>query len=758
MKGEIASYSGLFRDSGISRIEIPLIQRDYAQGREGVAVRDIRDGFLEVLANAVECGVPVSLDFIYGDFADGVFRPLDGQQRLTTLFLIHWYAACRTGELEHRGTWANFNYATRPSARTFCERLTDPTAMASGEPSSRWLMDQPWFAFDWRHDPTIKAMLVMIDAIAERFDAIDPHLIWERLTREDGPVVSFHTLQINEARQGDDLYIKMNSRGKPLTPFENFKARFEGTIAHTGERAKEFARKVDVDWSDMLWPHRGDDDIVDDEFMRYLGFLIEVCEWRDGTVTSGPLGPRAYALFGPEAPRWETHLTFVFDAFDTWLGAEIPDYFGEVFTTAAAAPSNDQTEPTAIPLFGRGAQSDLFTACCRDYGELWHSKARAFSLQQGILLYAVLMHRIGHTDEPMARLRALRNIVEWSGDEIRLADMPAILNDVDRLMIDGDLQSISTLNQAQVADEIAKAEFLASNPHLEGVIHRLEDHDMLRGALTSFDLDDARLAARAAAFDAVFSHEGHWADASAALLTFGEYQRTVPRSTKSLFGTAAMGQTQFWRDLLAGGQRDRIASTRDALMQLLDAVAESDVAPTVTMRDIRAAWLADREEARCFDWRYYFARYPSMRSGDSGIYVRHSEDIGYNVRMLIKTQLNSWYRDPYLLTLWEESGRPDKIEDPWYRGSEPERWFKFRRKSAEVRCVDDGWAVRLRSAGQKSGPRFLQIMESLGWVQVGPYEGLIPVTQREVGGQMVDSVDRITVGREIVGRLLADGF
>ena len=29
-------------------------------------------------------------------------RPLDGQQRLTTLFLLHWYLAFRTGSLDAR--------------------------------------------------------------------------------------------------------------------------------------------------------------------------------------------------------------------------------------------------------------------------------------------------------------------------------------------------------------------------------------------------------------------------------------------------------------------------------------------------------------------------------------------------------------------------------------------------------------------------------------------------------------------------------
>ena len=77
----------------LNRIVIPIIQRDYAQGREDDETRRIRERFLDSLYKAI-MGTPIKLDFIYGDIdVDGVMTPLDGQQRLTTLFLLHWYAA-----------------------------------------------------------------------------------------------------------------------------------------------------------------------------------------------------------------------------------------------------------------------------------------------------------------------------------------------------------------------------------------------------------------------------------------------------------------------------------------------------------------------------------------------------------------------------------------------------------------------------------------------------------------------------------------
>ena len=48
------------------------------------------------------------------------------------------------------------------------------------------------------------------------------------------------------------MYIRMNSRGKQLTDFENFKAElYEKVLA--GEETEEFKKKIDGEWYSMLW-------------------------------------------------------------------------------------------------------------------------------------------------------------------------------------------------------------------------------------------------------------------------------------------------------------------------------------------------------------------------------------------------------------------------------------------------------------------------------------------------------------------------
>ena len=56
--------------------------------------------------------------------------------------------------------------------------------------------------------------------------------------------------------RGEDLYIKMNSRGKPLTTFEVFKADFESIIKSADPgRHKHLVDSIDGAWADTLWEY-----------------------------------------------------------------------------------------------------------------------------------------------------------------------------------------------------------------------------------------------------------------------------------------------------------------------------------------------------------------------------------------------------------------------------------------------------------------------------------------------------------------------
>ena len=101
----------------IEKIVIPMIQRDYAQGRQNPHALQVRERFLDALNQAIVNDQNITLDFIYGDIdVNGVLTPLDGQQRLTTLFLLHWYAV-KKGQIpqDQAAFLEKFSYKDRPS-------------------------------------------------------------------------------------------------------------------------------------------------------------------------------------------------------------------------------------------------------------------------------------------------------------------------------------------------------------------------------------------------------------------------------------------------------------------------------------------------------------------------------------------------------------------------------------------------------------------------------------------------------------------
>jgi hypothetical protein len=757
MKSYVTSYNGLFarRAAGapvVERIEIPIIQRDYAQGRDSDAVARIRANFLDVLHDAVTTGTPISLDFVYGDVVGGTLRPLDGQQRLTTLFLLHWYLAWRADRLEQEHGWKRFEYATRPSARRFCACLVKSKPPADARLRA-WLEDQHWFLHTWQHDPTIQSMLLMLEAIHERFADADCAAAWERLVDPQAPTISFHLLPIEQMGLSEDLYIKMNSRGKPLTAFENFKARFEQVLERScPDRVEEFAQKVDGAWADLLWRFHGNDDIVDDEFLRYFQFVTDVCEWNDGGLPSGDLDRLAERVYGPGNEKAAAHLDFLVRSFDTWVDADTASVFSETFSLTPVPLDSDDTRK--VVLFGmQGSSVNLFAECC--LGQVRRSWPRT------LLLYAVLLHRLQETPEFPRRLRVLRNLIEASSSELRAERMPALLADVRRLIIEGAISGVSSFNQAQVADEQLKVEFLSKAPALERALFHLEDHPLLRGCVAAFELDTSVFERRARSFHELFADPSSLPVLTGALLAAGDYSQRINHRFLQLGSSSNMSQ---WREeILTGSSRAHLADVRDALGRVLDAIAARAGDVRSALESFTNGWLASTDDANGLDWRWYFVRYSEMRAGRSGIYASATGSLGYSVCMLDKKAMSSYYRDPCLSAVLQQSRIPESAVrgsvaqhwsgGPWFTGYETEaRWMQLTTSGAEIQCVHDG--LQLRAPAAPHVEAFTRVCDAHG---IGP-DLRLKISQVTVGGRQLDTKDRVQLGAALLRDLVAAGL
>lgn len=311
------------------KIVIPIIQRDYAQGRRTENTDEVRYEFVQALYDyLVKDNDSHDLDFVYGSSEESsdrtAFIPLDGQQRLTTLFLLHWYLMQRSQDVDCKtrmkealslpnknkeSSKSSFLYMTRQSSGDFCNELINHDLDFSNlervkikddkgkdvevDSIEETLKNEPWFVPSWSYDPTIQSMLVMLDAIHERFNGEDYTYLLRRLMDEDKPAISFIFMDLDEYNLTDDLYIKMNSRGKPLTAFENFKAKFEQYIGENEDHLLEllnaikttdgnsiysksvrdyFSYNIDTKWTNLFWAYCKEElkDIAPKDMEKYL--------------------------------------------------------------------------------------------------------------------------------------------------------------------------------------------------------------------------------------------------------------------------------------------------------------------------------------------------------------------------------------------------------------------------------------------------------------------------------------------------------
>lgn len=294
-----------------SPIRVPKIQRDYAQGRDNDIATDIRSKFVHNLVTAISPnGSDIELDFVYGSFRNGAFEPLDGQQRLTTLFLLHWICGVNLYDADKR--ISKLTYETRNTSTDFClelvkhspdqfiaeikqsysykndqlkaaesklknlrdmkkdERPEDfPAAYESAlkevaaakaikeKSFSSLIPKRDWFNYLWKFDPTIQSMLVMLDALLNEFLSREMDI---SACKANLSKITFSDLDLGSFDLSDDLFIKMNARGKQLSSFDIIKSTLEEEIqvqkkeGYCNSDTESLWRSlIDGAWIDWFW-------------------------------------------------------------------------------------------------------------------------------------------------------------------------------------------------------------------------------------------------------------------------------------------------------------------------------------------------------------------------------------------------------------------------------------------------------------------------------------------------------------------------
>ena len=348
-------------------------------------------------------------------------------------------------------------------------------------------------------------MFVMIDAIDEMFSNIE--CLWEKLD-----LVSFYFLPLEELSLTDEIYIKMNSRGKPLTDFEHFKAEFLKEIRNievvdsneTGESiANRIGRKIDIEWTDLLWNYRDKSNLIDDEFLRAFRIVCHLITYQEDRSFNEDISKLDdFQLIkefftGENASR---NLKYLEEFFDCWVNLNNSIPKGE-YNNGIEAFFNDylsvkHEEGKSIPFSLDPDDIDQLKIGLKSYPNLRNPNV----LQWLTTLFAFLTYiqnrdKISKADF-RRRLRIILNLQVNSNNEVVDTPkgdagnrMPAILLQVKRILLDGimeknmviDGKERPTFNVAQLTEEAEKLDFTTANPDQAEPLFTLEDHELLEG-------------------------------------------------------------------------------------------------------------------------------------------------------------------------------------------------------------------------------------------------------------------------------------
>lgn len=694
------------------KIEIPIIQRDYAQGRNVDKIPQIRKDFLRNLYNAVnDEDFCLDFDFVYGSIEESnklkKLIPLDGQQRLTTLFLLYWYLATKDGQADEvKDILSRFSYETRISSRDFCHALVEKgidfkkiNMQYENAMLSDLIKDASWFYMSWSKDPTIKAMLVMLDDIHKEFKNTEN--CFEKLKRDitSNPPVTFRFLELKNFGLTDNLYIKMNARGKALTDFENFKAKFSQVLSeYHPEKVLDYSKKIDNEWTDIFWKYKeSKNNTIDNPFMRYIYFITEMLYVLNTNTKLPTTTPFIYNYKNVPKINYDLikvvynqkeNIEFLIDSLDFWTNISMdPDEFMEKIFSKEYAKGK-------IVIFD--GKSNLWNICLSE---------ETFDIAEKTILFSLIKRCVSLNDYSITvdlvdYIRVVRNLMlrvrqamktKYTSN-LRFEFMKRQLSDICNLLI-GNINVYQILATpdfslpgfANDASEIEKAKLIITNPALKEPIHKLEDNNLFRGCIDNF----LEILKENPNIDLNSEITNIWASNNSllieALLTAGDYSFTIGYSalgTRKYFGN--VGE---WNLLLTrtGNELDKIKKIFKHFIEKYRLTIGTEAKQK--LEQIVQDYIQKAKK----DWRYYFIKYEKFLGDKKNIFAWKND---YEIRKLDGNSLLTYHINPYVKTVADIISNKSICDVQDSYGIHGDASPLKLKNDITLECLRDGWKIR----------------------------------------------------------------
>lgn len=710
-------------------VVIPQLQRDYAQGRD--EAKELRERFLSQILRVLREKERLNLDFVYGyDKAlspnhHPIFYPLDGQQRLTTLWLLHWYLLPSESLAEEREWLLRFSYHTRSSSTRFCQLLVEHAVVDGLRLDVAAIKDQPWYRQSYNADATIAAMLGTLRTIKELVAPEERVALWERLCHQRALTFDVIDIKGEEFRLTDELYIKMNARGKQLTSFECYKADLTRALREIGEQdvpcsykgrplsyADYFAFKVDNEWLDLFY--HGEIDGLDERMYGFIQNIAKLCFFLDPENAKKNVDAFTY---------WDSvnvfsiqdnadRLISILDLFER-IQAKQPlrDFFATLTPSIRFSEEDGKDASASV--------KDLFRESCDKNASV------NLVLLLAMSYYMETYKLVEATEELQDYLRVVRNLL-WGERQLDEMHYQSNVRINSLLNYWGWIESLAS--RKQVLDAVKssgevflkkkkenekepksklhqRVDFILRYPELKSLIGELEDHPLLAGQLGIFDLDqDANdFKRQAEAFKLIFDP---------AFCARGDADKLIIRALvasgypgvqgKNVWGgyrdTWFFGGNGRWSTVLSIKEYEQ-SEQRKAIRQLLSQFAGGIGDTKERLQRIIDAYL-ESEDAKQRGWRYYFVKYPEFYSGDTNFFAwdnREETADAYvdSLKSFSSNPLIGYHANAYVQVVWRLVGRGDTHCRPeWVQGAKDSR-LHLLRSDIYIGYTPEGWRIDL---------------------------------------------------------------
>ena len=397
-----------------------------------------------------------------------------------------------------------------------------------------------------------------------------------------------------------------------------------------------------------MWKYRSsgsndaDDNIIDDEFLRYFKFVCDIICYRNGQSPQGyssDIFDLLHLYFSADEEKAVANIATLEAFFDCWCkinGYDNPTEFLESFMSYTHARRKIVVDSRY--------KIDVFEDCLHFYSDK-SGRIRQFPLNRIVLLYAITIY-LQHQSEVtysdfVRRIRIVNNLIQNSEDEVSDRQdrnrIPAILQAVDAIILTGVIDDSIEINfnVNQIQEEKKKIEFLTQNPDCTDEVFELEDHNMLKGQIGIIGLDNLSLGSR---FSSLFACS--WDKIDCALMTLGNYGQQERNKWRYQFASKSLQYA--WDELFHKSANAGFENTHTILVELLKSKESFDDG---ILDRIISAFLAQCEKDNLYPWNYYYVKYPVFRPGSYG---KMSNDDVVNKPYMTKTQWSQNTYMPYL--------------------------------------------------------------------------------------------------------------